>query len=164
MADVSALIPSEADLATARTTLETLLAKMRVPATVAATLTEPDEEGVVSIHLDVQGEDLSVLIGRKGETLTALQYITRQIVSKHVSHGISVVIDVEGYRQRRHDQLRRMAQRAAEQVVQRQRPMALEPMPADERRIIHIELRDHAQVRTESVGEGPKRKVTIVPK
>jgi spoIIIJ-associated protein len=142
MADVSALIPSEADLATARTTLETLLAKMRVTATVASTLTEPDEDGVVSIHLDVQGEDLSVLIGRKGETLTALQYITRQIVSKQVSHGISVVIDVEGYRQ----------------------PMALEPMPPDERRIIHIELRDHAQVRTESVGEGQKRKVTIVPK
>lgn len=164
MADVSALIPSDADLVTARTTLETVLAKMRVTASVTATLTEPDEDGVVSIHLEVQGEDLSVLIGRKGETLTALQYITRQIVSKQVSRGISVVIDVEGYRQRRHDQLRRMAQRAAEQVVQRQRPMALEPMPPDERRIIHIELRDHAQVRTESVGEGPKRKVTIVPK
>lgn len=164
MADVSALIPSDADLVTARTTLETVLAKMRVTASVTAHLTEPDEDGVVSIHLEVQGEDLSVLIGRKGETLTALQYITRQIVSKQVSRGISVVIDVEGYRQRRHDQLRRMAQRAAEQVVQRQRPMALEPMPPDERRIIHIELRDHAQVRTESVGEGPKRKVTIVPK
>jgi spoIIIJ-associated protein len=159
-----ALEPSETDLATARATLEELLAKMKITATVAASRTEPDEDGQSSVFLDVRGDDLSVLIGRRGETLNALQYLTRQLVSKKLNKGLSVVIDVENYRQRRHEQLRRMARRTAEQVVERQRPIALEPMPPDERRLIHLELRDHPGVRTESVGEGPKRKVTILPK
>jgi spoIIIJ-associated protein len=144
--------------------LEELLAKMKITATVTASLTEPDEDGLTSVFLDVRGDDLTVLIGRRGETLSALQYLTRQLVSKQLSKGLSVVLDVEGYRQRRHEQLRRMARRAAEQVSERQRPIALEPMPPDERRLIHIELRDHPAVRTESVGEGPKRKVTVLPK
>jgi spoIIIJ-associated protein len=77
---------------------------------------------------------------------------------------VSLAVDVEGYRQRREQQLRRMAQRLAEQAVERGRTMTLEPMPANERRIIHLELRDHLAVRTESVGEGDRRKVTIIPK
>lgn len=164
MSEALALEPSETELATARATLEELLAKMKIMASVTAAWTEPDEDGARSVFLDVRGDDLSVLIGRRGETLNALQYLTRQLVSKKLNKGLSVVIDVENYRQRRHEQLRRMARRTAEQVVERQRPIALEPMPPDERRLIHLELRDHPGVRTESVGEGSKRKVTIFPK
>lgn len=120
--------------------------------------------GIRPLHIDVRGKDLSILIGRRGETLSALQYITRLIVGKELRKPIAVVIDVEGYRARREQQLRRLAQRMAQQTIERGRTMSLEPMPANERRIIHIELRDNPQVYTESVGEGDKRKVTIVPR
>jgi spoIIIJ-associated protein len=113
--------------------------------------------------VDVRGSDLSLLIGRKGETLSALQYITRLIVAKELGHPAPVVIDVEGYRERRERQLRQLARRMAGQAVEFGRTMTLEPMPPAERRIIHIELRDRQDVRTESVGEGEHRKVTIIP-
>lgn len=114
--------------------------------------------------VDLRGDDLGVLIGRRGETLSALQYITRLIVGKELGRPVAVVIDVEGYRARRERQLRKLAQRMADQAVELQRTMVLEPMPANERRIIHIELRDHPQVSTESTGEGMQRKVTIIPR
>ncbi len=120
--------------------------------------------GIRPLLVDIHGKDLSILIGRRGETLTALQYITRLIVGKQLRKPVAVVIDIEGYRARREKQLRRLAQRLAQQTVERGRTMSLEPMPANERRIIHIELRDHPQVYTESVGEGDKRKVTIIPR
>jgi len=149
----------------ARATLAELLEKMKVKAQVSATWSAPSEPGEPSpLILEVSGEDLGILIGPRGETVAALQYITRLIVSKEVGGGVNVMVDVEGHRRRREDQLRRMARRMAEQVVQRQRTMALEPMPPAERRIVHLELRDHPGVYTESVGEGDKRKVTIIPK
>ncbi|MGD8813000.1 MAG: RNA-binding cell elongation regulator Jag/EloR [Anaerolineales bacterium] len=120
--------------------------------------------GIRPLLIDVHGKDLSILIGRRGETLSALQYITRLIVGKELHKPIAVVIDVEGYRARREQQLRRLARRMAQQTIERGRTMSLEPMPANERRIIHIELREHSQVYTESVGEGEKRKVTIIPR
>lgn len=163
--EVSEPTEPNADLNAAQATLEEILASMDVTASVTAKWGEPEEDdNGMPIYLDVQGEDLSFLLGRRGETLAALQYMTRTLVSKRLSKGVSLTVDVEGYRERRREQLRRMARRAAEQVVQRGKPMALEPMPAEERRLIHIELRDHPAVRTESVGEGNKRKVTIVPK
>jgi len=163
--EVSEPTEPNADLNAAQVTLAEILASMNVKASVTAKWGEPEEDDNGSpIYLDVQGEDLSFLLGRRGETLAALQYITRTLVSKRLSKGVSLTVDVEGYRERRREQLRRMARRAAEQVVQRGKPMSLEPMPAEERRLIHIELRDHPAVRTESVGEGNKRKVTIVPK
>lgn len=113
------------------------------------------------LHVDIQGKDLSILIGRRAETLSALQYITRLIVGKELQRPIAVVIDVEGYRTRRERQLRQLAKRIAQQAVERGRSMSLEPMPPNERRIVHIELRDHPQVYTESVGEGDHRKVMI---
>jgi spoIIIJ-associated protein len=149
----------------AQQTLEELLAKMKIKAVVQARWGDPDEPGEApSVMLDVQGNDLGALIGRKGETLAALQYIARLILSKSLNESVNLIVDVEGYRQRREQQLRRMAQRMAEQALQRQRTLSLEPMPASERRIIHLELRDHPGVRTESVGEGDRRKVTIIPK
>jgi|SRR5579859_7634000 len=153
------------ELEQARSTLQDLLEHMQVRAEVVAGYgqKDPEAEGPV-IVLDVRGDDLDPLIGRHGETLTALQYITRLILSKQFSHNVDLVVDVQGHKQRREEQLRRMARRMAEQAADRQRVMSLEPMPANERRIIHLELRDHPDVTTESIGDGDRRKVTIVPK
>lgn len=157
--------PEDNTLRVAQQCLVELLDKMKVKAEVHASWGAPEEPGEAPpLLLDVQGDDLGMLIGRKGETLAALQYIARLIVSKQLNQAVNLAVDVEGYRQRREQQLRRMAQRVAEQAVQRGRTMTLEPMPANERRIIHFELRDHPAVRTESVGEGDRRKVTIIPK
>jgi spoIIIJ-associated protein len=104
------------------------------------------------------------LIGRRSETLNAFQYIASLIVGKEVQDWVQLVIDVEGYRERREKQLIQMAKRMADQVAKSGRRQTLEPMPSAERRIIHIALRDHPDVLTESTGEDPHRKVTIVPK
>lgn len=118
---------------------------------------------VQPLKVDVRGHDLGVLIGKGGETLSALQYIARLIVAKELHRHVAIVVDVEGYRARREEQLTRLAHQMAEQAVELQRTMELEPMPANERRIIHIALRDDAAVTTESIGEGARRKVTIIP-
>ncbi len=149
----------------ARQTVVELLQRMEVKAEVSAEWGEPDEEGKVRpLLVDVHGDDLSIVIGRRGETLNALQYITRLIVGKELKKPVAVVIDVEGYKKRREQQLRRLARKVAEQTAEQSRMIALEPMPPHERRIIHIELREHPGVYTESVGEGDRRKVTIIPR
>lgn len=146
-------------------TVEELLQRMSIEARVRARWGEPDEPGKIRpLYVDILGDDLSILIGRRGETLSALQYITRLIVGKELKRPVAVLIDVEGYRARRERQLRRLARRMAAQAIETSRTMTLEPMPAYERRIIHIELRDDPQVETVSVGEGNRRKVTIIPK
>jgi spoIIIJ-associated protein len=106
--------------------------------------------------LDLQGGDLGALIGRRGEALDNLQYLLRLMKN--------IVVDVEGYKERRISQLKQLAQRTATQVAASGRPVALEPMPPNERRIIHLTLRDHADVYTESAGEGDRRKVQILSK
>jgi len=146
-------------------TVEELLVRMDIEARVRAHWGEADEPGKIRpLYVDILGDDLSILIGRRGETLAALQYITRLIVGKELKRPVAVLIDVEGYRARRERQLRRLARRMASQAIETERTMTLEPMPAFERRIIHIELRDEPQVETVSVGEGNRRKVTIIPK
>lgn len=117
-----------------------------------------------SVLLDVQGPDLGILIGRRGETLSALQFMTRLILSHKVERWVPVAVDVEQYKVRRRHALQQLALRMAERVSFSRQPVALEAMPAAERRIIHLTLRDHPAVKTESVGEGDKRKVTIIPK
>jgi len=142
-----------------------LLEKMRVRARLKAQIVPPrDENDQKLILVEVQGDDLSILIGRRSETLNALQYISSLIISKEAGQWVPLLIDVQGYRARRERQLRVLARRMAEQVLQSGRKMALEPMPANERRIIHLELREHPDVTTESIGEEPNRKVTIIPK
>jgi len=149
----------------AQETVSELLGKMHIQAQVDASYGEVDDvRGTRAILVDVSGKDLSVLIGKRSETLNALQYISRLIVSKELGENITLVIDVEGYRTRRERQLRQLAHRMAEQAVKTGRKQTLEPMPPNERRIIHMELRDDAQVTTESFGEEPHRKVTIIPK
>lgn len=114
--------------------------------------------------LDVRGNDLGVLIGRRGKTLHALQFMTRLIVNREVGEWVRLVVDVEKYKVRREKQLEQLADRLAERVALTQQPIALEPMPPNERRIIHVRLREHPIVTTESVGKGERRKVTILPK
>jgi spoIIIJ-associated protein len=116
------------------------------------------------ILIDIEGEHVGLLIGRRGSTLQALQYITRLIVSRQTHEWTNIVLDVDGYRRRRERSLTELAHRMAERVRRNGRPIALEPMPPNERRIIHMALRDDPTVTTRSVGEGDKRKVTIRPR
>jgi len=145
-------------------TVEELLQRMGIQARVEAHWGDVDPPGRIRpLMVNVSGDDLSILIGRRGETLSALQYITRLIVGKELKQPVAVVIDVEGYRARRERQLRMLARRMAEQAIETGRTTTLEPMPANERRIIHIELRENPNVDTESIGEGDRRKVTVIP-
>ncbi len=114
--------------------------------------------------LNIEGEDLGILIGRRAETLAALQYLVRLMVNHRVHHWVNLVVDVEGYKARREEQLVRLAERMAERAASTGRAVALEAMPPRERRIVHITLRNHPQVTTQSVGEGDQRKVTIIPR
>lgn len=150
----------------AKETLQELLARMKVKATVSIRPKEEmaQDEDTPPFILDILGDDLGVLIGRRGQTLQALQYITRLLVSRKVQHWVNLVVDVEKYKYRREKALRQMAQRLAERVAFARQPIALEPMPPHERRIIHLTLREHPIVTTKSVGKGNQRKVTIVPK
>ena len=116
------------------------------------------------IQVDVRGDDLSALIGRQAETLNAFQYVASLIVGKETQKWVQLVVDVEGYRSRREKQVRQIALRMVDQVIKTGRKATLEPMTASERRAIHIELRGHPAVTTESVGEEPHRKVVILPK
>lgn len=141
-----------------------LLHKMKVTAQVSAHYGDLDEEGRQPIFVDIRGSDLGILIGRKAEILNALQYIVNLILSKQLERWVQVVVDVEGYRTRREGQLRQMASRMADQAIKTGKRQVLEPMTASERRIVHIELRNHPDVVTQSIGEEPTRKVTISPK
>ena len=151
-------------LEVARDVVGELLEKMKVRATVTSEyLPDSDARSRVPIRVNIQGDDLSYLIGRQAETLNSLQYISSLIINKEIGRSIPLIVDVEGYRIRRENQLRQLARRMADQAISTGRRQVLEPMPASERRIVHIELRDNPQVTTESIGEEPKRKVTIIP-
>ncbi len=123
-----------------------------------------DAEEVSPLCLNVVGDDLGILIGRRGETLRDLQFITRLILRRKLGVWPNLVVDVEGYKDRRADVLGSLASRMADRVRQTGLPVALEPMPAYERRIIHLTLSDDPDVYTESTGEGEARKVQILPK
>jgi len=166
---VSRQAPSDPDtqeaLEVARATVLELLERMGVTAEVTAYVGESDDDRYdPPIIVDVQGRDLSFLIGRRAETLNALQFITRLIVGKELGRGAHIVVDVAGYRGRREMSLRQLARRMARQAIKSGRSQKLEPMPPNERRIVHLELRDHPHVTTESEGQEPRRKVTIIPK
>jgi len=152
----------------AQETLQEMLDRLKIKGSVsvhqAEAADEQDEEDGPPLVLDIRGDDLGVLIGRRGETLSALQYLTRLIVSNKTAHNVNLVVDVEGYKARREQQLRQLAQRIAERVATTRKPVALEPMPPNERRIVHLTLRDHPVVTTESVGRDEDRKVTIILK
>ena len=141
-----------------------MLHLLNLQAQVSAHYGSTERDGRHNIHVDIRGNDLSVLIGRRSETLSAFQYIASLIVGKEEQQFVQLTVDVEGYRDRREKQLVQMAKRMADQVSKSGRRQTLEPMPSAERRIIHIALRDHPDVKTESTGEEPYRKVMILPK
>lgn len=156
--------PEIAELATSllRELLDGMRVQAQVNARVGDDLAEVGEDP--SLILDVTGNDLGILIGRRGETLRALQYMTRLMLSRKLERWEPVIVDVESYRVRRRRSLRQLANRMADRVAFSQQRVVLEAMPANERRIIHIALRGHPQVTTTSIGEGDHRKVTILPK
>lgn len=141
----------------AREVLETLLEGMGIEASLAQTDNDP-------VTFNIKGEDLGILIGRRGQTLASLQYLVRIIVSYKIQEWLPIVIDVDGYKERRYQALQDLAARMAEQVKTRKMPFSMEPMPAYERRIIHLTLADNPYVATQSVGVGDTRKVVIVLK
>lgn len=142
-----------------------LLDKMGIEATVTTSQTELDDLTDKRLTVvEINGDDLGALIGPRGETLNSIQYVTRLMAGHQMRRRADFVIDVQGYRQRREQALSRMAERMAKKVAARHSPMTLEPMPPNERRIIHMTLRDDAEVYTQSTGEGKRRKVRILPK
>lgn len=137
------------------------LMKTYAVATVEIKNSEDDDREYISV--DIEGDDLSFLIGRHAETLNAIQYMISLMVSHEFSQWVPIQVDIQNYRSRREKELQKLARRMADQVVATGRKQTLEPMPANERRIIHIELRKRDDVFTESVGEDPYRKVFIHP-
>jgi spoIIIJ-associated protein len=118
----------------------------------------------IPLELDIKGDDLGILIGRRGQTLASLEYITKLIVVGRLKAWIPLTVDVAGYKKRRRDSLQRLALYLAEQVKSSSRAITMEPMPADERRIVHLALADNPDVTTQSIGEGEGRKVVILLK
>ena len=147
-----------------REVLTDILAKMSIKANVSTKLMHSEEDDREVVYANIEGDDLSFLIGRKSETLNALQYLTGLIISKKVNHWVPLQVDVQSYRMRRESEIKKIAHRMAEQAMSTGRKQYLEPMPANERRIVHMELRGYEQLVTESIGEDPNRKVTITVK
>lgn len=146
--------------------LDKLLELMNVNADVSIRDPETpgDGLGMANAVLDIEGEDLGLLIGRRGETLQSLQYLLNLMVSQQIGRQEFFTVDVEGYRRRREDALNSLARRTADQVKRTGRPVTLEPMPANERRIIHMALSESQSVSTASIGEGDGRRIAISPK
>jgi spoIIIJ-associated protein len=117
-----------------------------------------------ALSLNIEGEDLGMLIGRRGQTIASFQFIVRVMISQKLRRWHSVSIDVTHYKQKRHEALQHLAVSMASQAKQSRRPVTLEPMPPDERRIVHLALANHPDVITHSIGEGDERKIVIQPK
>ncbi|MXZ20057.1 MAG: KH domain-containing protein [Caldilineaceae bacterium SB0665_bin_25] len=144
--------------------LNQMLVHLGIKAEIEVSWQENPEDSDRALSLNVVGEDLGFLIGRNGETLSSMQYLIRLMVNQELHRWKNIVIDIDGYKQRRAEQLSQLAHRLAEQVVASGRPASLEPMPPNERRLVHIALRNHERVYTASTGEDTRRKVQILLK
>ena len=151
-------LPEENAVKTVTEIVDTLLALLGVSGKVEVLSDK------LPLALDVKGDDLGILIGRRGQTLASLEYITKLIVVGRLKAWLPLTVDVEGYKKRRQDSLQRLALYLAEQVKSRRRAITMEPMPANERRIVHLTLADNPDVITQSIGEGENRKVVILLK
>lgn len=152
---------------TVKDILEAILSRMGVTASAEhrpEAIVQESEREQAPIIFDIEGEELGLLIGRRGQTLACLQYVVRLIIAHQIEAPPLVVIDVNGYKQRRYQTLQTLAEHMAETVVASGEPFTMEPMPAYERRIIHIALVNHTGVTSESTGFGEARKVVIRPK
>jgi len=154
---VTPLTPLEGDVVQVVTEiLDTLLGLLDVTGKVEVLSDE------IPLSLDIKGDDLGILIGRRGQTLACLEYITKLIVVRRLKAWLPLTVDVAGYKKHRRDSLQRLAIYLAEQVKSRRLPITMEPMPADERRIVHLTLADNPDITTQSIGEGESRKVVIL--
>jgi len=149
-------IPSREDVEITVDVLQHILRYINMPATVQVRSTNPLTLNISGIH-----ENLGLLIGRRGETLAALQLLVSLIVGHRTKHRMRIILDAENYRQRREENLRSLALRVAQQVRNYRRSIALEAMPPHERRIVHIALAESKDISTESIGEGDARRVVI---
>ncbi len=143
---------------TARQVLGDILQAMGITATVDLERSYDVNEPVT---LNIEGDDLGVLIGRRGQALSSLQYLVRLIVAERLKRWVSINVDVDWYKKRHYEVLTKLALRLAEQVARGRHAITMEPMPPDERRIVHITLAEHAAVTTESTGDGDGRRVVI---
>jgi spoIIIJ-associated protein len=150
--------PQENDVNFAKRTLEEILALIPVEATVAAS------RGEGRITLKVQGDRSGLLIGRKGNTLDALQFLVNKIVRKALDKKIDVVIDSENYRRRREDSLTQLALKMGDKAKRIKKPVTTNPMNPHDRRLIHLALKDDEHLETRSRGEGLLKRVVIIPK
>jgi spoIIIJ-associated protein len=157
----------EDELGEAKQVVQELLDKVGVKATlnVYAPQEALDEDGEANpVVFNLTGDDMGAMIGRRGQTIDAFQYLVRLILTRKTHSRIPIMIDVENYKQRRFDDLKTMALNVADQVKSRKSSVRLEPMTAYERRIIHMTLANDPDVLTESTGEGESRKVVVFPK
>lgn len=139
-----------------------LLSKMQVDAD--AILAPDDGEGSADeIRIDIEGPDAGRVIGKRGSVLEAIQYLTTRVVHRPGDARRHVQVDAEGYRARHEDQLAEMAQKLGQRVAKEGKIITFDPMSARDRRIVHVALKDVQGVRTESHGEGPDRRVQIIP-
>ena len=148
--------PSNEDISTTVDILQHVLQYMNIRAAVQVRSQNP-------LTLNIQGinENLGLLIGRRGETLAALQLLVSLMVGHRTKHRMRIIVDAENYRERREENLRSLALRVAQQVRNYRRSIALEAMPPHERRIVHIALAESTDISTESIGEGDARRVVI---
>ena len=158
---VSLITEAGAGASTALSVVNRLLDAMDVDAlaTIRNSGTGPDDPTVI----DIQGEDAGLIIGRRGETLRALQYVANIVLGRQDDSAGPVVVDVEQYRERRQAQVQTLANRMAERAIASGQPVELDAMSAADRRAVHVALTDDIGVTTESSGEGSQRRVTITP-
>jgi spoIIIJ-associated protein len=161
-AELQAAEASEEALASGKAILEELMRRLGFDVEVALVAGETSRLNVIGTG--TEKEALGALIGRKGERLSALQHLVNLMLSKEVGEWTRVLVDVEDYRGRRERQLRELAYRAAERVAETGKMLQLEPMPALERRWVHLSLRDNPDVATQSIGEEPNRRVVVLPR
>lgn len=149
---------------TGKVVLGELLTRMDIHGKISLHRAEPTREDE-EMHwiLNITGKQIGRLIGRRGETLAALQYILRLIISRRLQTRANIIVDAGSYKANRSDRLKQLAHRMADQALSQGRTITLEPMPPHERRIIHLALRTRPEVTTRSIGEGDSRKVTISP-
>ncbi len=154
------LLDAPSDIVTTTTeVLEKVVSLLGVD--VVTSLTHAEKEDLGGPAFDIEGDDAGLLIGRRGETLKSLQFLVKYMVSQRLGVNANLQVDVEGYQERRNQALANMARRVAQRVIDSGNPISLEPMPANERRIVHLTLADHAQVITESAGAGVARQVVV---
>ena len=146
-------------VATTTEILQDLISLMGVSATV--TLREAEREDVGGPAFDIDGDDSGLLIGRRGETVRALQFLVSFMAGQRLGERVNLFVDVAGYQERRYESITNLAHRVARRVAASGRSIALEPMPPNERRVVHMALADHADVSTASTGEGDGRKVVV---